>query len=102
MTWEEKLQACQALCDHTLRMRFPGNWYVSASDLNVKEGSILKEKYGNGKDPASAVESHWNEITGLKVEEYLVVDTIGYPRVAVKWNGFMWKPVFEERHEPKP
>jgi hypothetical protein len=42
MTWEEKLQACQALCDHTLRMRFPGNWYVSASDLNVKEGSMGK------------------------------------------------------------
>jgi hypothetical protein len=100
MNWEQEFQACQALCEHTLRMRKPGDWYVSALGLNVKEGPFLCGRYGNGDSPIAAISDHWTKITNLKDDEYLVVDSYK-GRQAVKWNGFMWEPVIEEKPEAK-
>lgn len=95
MTWEQKLQALQALTDTSLRMRKPGDWYVCAVGRSVKEGAFLKGEYGNGISPESAVEDDFKKVAELlPPEHYIVVDRNG-KRLARKWNGFMWQEVFE-------
>ncbi|MDH5738698.1 MAG: hypothetical protein OEY77_00065 [Nitrospira sp.] len=95
MTWEQQLAACQSLCEHSLRMRKPGDWYVSASSLTVKSGDFQKGRYGNGETPEMAVADHWNKITKLKDKEYVFVYR-GKGHDAYKWNGYMWKQIPEE------
>ncbi len=96
MTWEQKLQACQALCEHTLRMRKPGDWYVDGS-VDVKRRSCLEARFGNGRTPEEAVEDHWKQLTELEPGQYLVIKAYGEDRQAVEWNGFMWTTVRERQ-----
>jgi hypothetical protein len=86
MTWEQKLQALQALGDTSLRMRKPGDWYVNTV-ANIKgDGG-----YGNGATPEAAVEDHWKKFaeSGATV----VVDAYSPSRREYRWNGFMWEVV---------
>lgn len=89
MTWEEKLAACQALAECHLRMRKPGDWYVSHR-ADVATGCMLEGRFGNGNDPREAVENHWCELTMLKGDERVVVGAMDQRR-EVRWNGFMWQ-----------
>lgn len=92
MTWEEKLSALQALdSDASVRMRGPGNWYVSWRP-SVKQDCFLVGEYGNGNSPQAAVEDHWNKLTNLPADQYLVLDNYRGRR-SVRWNGFMWQDV---------
>lgn len=92
MTWEEKLAALQALDSGAhVRMRKPGDWYVSWRP-NVREDHFLVGEYGNGNSPQAAVESHWDKITNLPADKWLVFDNYTGRR-SVRWNGFMWQDV---------
>lgn len=95
MTYEEKLEALNAVADCSLIMRRPGNWYVCQS-TEIKNGSVLEGRYGNGETPFAAIEDHWNKLTSLAGHEY-VVFRHGGVREAVRWNGFMWAHVNEEQ-----
>lgn len=95
MTWEEKLAACQALSECSLKMRSPGNWYVQQCGTDITQGSMLVGKYGNGQTPQQAVEDHWLKLTELAPQEYIVIRAYGEDRLAVKWNGYMWSTVNE-------
>src|SRR3990167_8513124 len=96
MTWEQKLAAFQALTEHSLRMRAPGDWYVEGS-VEVKEGCILAGTYGNGRTPEAAVEDHWRQLVEeLPREKYLVIRAYRDTRRAVRWNGYMWADVREQ------
>lgn len=94
MDWEQQLQACQAIAECYPRMRKPKDWYIHHS-VSVKKGCALEGRYGNGSTPEEAVGNHWDIITNLKPEEYIVINEYG-KRTAVKWNGFMWAHVNEE------
>lgn len=94
LTWEQKLQALQALGPCALRMRRPGDWYVDTS-ISVKDGPMLCGRIGSGSSPTDAVLSQWERVTALKAGEYLVI--YNPIRAAVKWNGFMWAHVDEEQ-----
>jgi len=98
MMWEEKLAACKALGDCALRMREPGDWYVSWSVEAVEHGhpGILVGRYGNGATPQLAVEDHWSRITAPEVSA-LVVNAMRPTRREVRWNGFMWWDVPSEQ-----
>jgi len=91
MTWEEKLAACKSLGDCALRMRKPGDWYVSWNVETVEQGhpGMLAGRYGNGASPQLAVEDHWAKITASDVVA-LVTDATRSTRREVRWNGFMW------------
>ena len=89
MTWEEKLAACQALAECHLRMRKPGDWYVSHM-VDVATGCVLEGRYGNGRTPIEAVEAHWRELTDLKGDERVVSNALREDRREVRWNGYMW------------
>lgn len=98
MTWEEKLAACKAIGSEIgLRMRKPGDWYVDHCGVEVKEGSMLASRYGNGPTPQAAAEDHWTQLTELTPREYIVLDAGRSTRRAVRWNGFMWQDVQESR-----
>lgn len=97
MSWEEKLSAFQALSDTSLRMRKPGDWYVSAH-VEVKNRSMLEGRFGNGRSPQEAVENHWDKLTNLAPHEYIIVDAMRESRRAVCWNGFMWKNIEEKNN----
>lgn len=87
MNWEQKFDALNALCEHTLCMRKPGDWYVS-SNLTTREGGVNIGTYGNGSSPDEAVNNHWDIYTNIILgEQYISVGdgTHAY------WNGFMWK-----------
>jgi hypothetical protein len=100
MTWEEKFEALQALSkDISLKMRFPGNWYVSQTSVERKRGGFLGGGVGNGKTPQEAVEDDWKNKTELESGEYLVIDAYKPTRRAVEWNGFMWQDVKEDVKE---
>jgi hypothetical protein len=89
-TWEEKLAAFQALGDCSLKMRSPGDWYVSGHLEWMTPGSgMLEGKYGNGKTPEEVVLDHWEQLTDPK--GYLVIDAMSKDRRHVKWNGYMWE-----------
>ena len=64
MNWEQKLEALNALAECSLKMRDPGNWYVSQS-VEVKVGAMLVGRYGNGESPQEAVEDNWRQLTEL-------------------------------------
>ncbi len=94
MTWEQKLQAAQALSECSLKMREPGNWYVSQSGVERKEGGCLSSAGGcNGASPEVAVEEFWNWLIDHKYT--IILGAYTDTRRAVKWNGFMWKDVRE-------
>jgi hypothetical protein len=76
-------------------MRKPGDWYVEQR-VEVRKGSVLEGRYGNGPDPEAAVLEHWQELTELGADEYLVARAYGDDRKAVRWNGFMWDHVQEK------
>lgn len=97
MTWEQKLQALQELGECSLRMREPGNWYVSQTSVDIKEGSLLGGGYGNGATPEQAVNDHWERKTNLKPNQYLVINAFSDKRRAVRWSGFMWASVTEAK-----
>jgi hypothetical protein len=91
LTWEQKLAACQALAECSLKMRKPGDWYVSTSVETIERGheGMLVGRYGNGPTPEAAVEDHWRQITADDVKA-LVVRAMYPDRRKVRWNGFMW------------
>ena len=100
MTWEQKLEACNALCECSLIMRKPGDWYVHHG-IEISQSGLLLGAYGNGTTPEEAVMNHWDEITKLKPGEHLVIHAMGPNRQAVKWNGYMWQSVTEKLKETK-
>jgi hypothetical protein len=102
MTWEQKLQALQALSDVALHMRKPGDWYVNASmEIGADDSGVLVGSYGNGTTPQEAVEDHWSIYTVLlKPKEYCVICTGSQAtRRHVRWNGFMWQDVYSTKLE---
>jgi hypothetical protein len=92
MTWEEKLQAIRSLdCEAHLRMRKPGDWYVS-SRIEVGGDGILSGAYGDGTNPEEAVLETWNKfVTELKSGYFLVLHAYTPKRKEVRWSGFMWE-----------
>ena len=97
MTWEEKLEACNALARCGLSMRKPGDWYVYQSGVELKRGCMLGGGGGNGTTPELAVLDHWEGHTNLQPGEYLVIGAMTPNRRAVKWNGYMWATVDEPK-----
>lgn len=97
MTWEQKLQAIIGLAgafNVSLRMREPGNWYVSVSGTERKVGDSLLSSIGlTGRTPEYAVDETWRSITDGQV--LVVRSTAKTPRKTVKWNGYMWEEVSE-------
>lgn len=88
MTWEQKLEALNALCEHSLIMRAPGDWYVS-SDLTIIDECISSWDYGNGETPEEAVEDHWDKYASVAFPMYISNGT----GKKYRWNKFMWKEV---------
>jgi hypothetical protein len=94
MPWQRKLDAFQALGDTCLRMRKPGDWYVEAVSVMVKEDPkdcTVVGIYGNGATPEAAVLDHWRKLVDeLPAKSHLVIER-GSRRV--RWNGYMWRDV---------
>lgn len=93
MTWEQKLAAINALADSSLKMRQPGDWYLSVPRCEVGGDGVLKSVYGDGRTPELAVEAAWLNMTQIPAELCLVLRAGGPDRKHVRWNGFMWKEI---------
>lgn len=90
MTWEEKLEALQALAETSLRMRSPGDWYVS-THTEILEGHILRGAYGNGATPQEAVEDHWRiYTTEADPSKPIVTNANTDRRKHWFWKGYRW------------
>lgn len=87
MTWEQQIQALKALGECSLKMRFPGDWYVSLLGVSRVEGAMLSGSGTRGKNPEEAVENYWAWATDP--HHHLRVS----PSRNVTWNGFMWADV---------
>lgn len=94
MEWEDLLQALCALDrDTCLRMRKPGDWYVS-HHIEVGGDGCLSGIYGNGASPELAVLDDWAKlVTSLRPDRFLVIDAMRDTRRQVRWNGYMWEDV---------
>jgi hypothetical protein len=92
MNWEQKFGAINALAEASLRMRAPGDWYVSQS-VEIKEGAVLCSTGGyRSPSPEAAVERHWRNLTQLTPkQDYIVTNAYGEHRKHWLWNGYMWK-----------
>ena len=112
MNYKEKIEALAAL-DDDISIKYRSeefckndsreleSWYVS-QNVEVKRGGVLVSVSGNGNTPEEAIEDHWRQATEeLKVGEYLVVCAGTPHRKAMKWNGFMWKPVAEKLYKAR-
>jgi len=93
MTWEEKFAALNALSECSLKMRRPGDWYVSQHVETKQEGSpILEGAYGNGATPEAAIIAHWESVAMLPPMKYVVLNAMdSAKRRHVRWNGYMWE-----------
>lgn len=97
MNWEEKAVALSALSEISLKMRKPGDWYVSHR-VEVLEGCVLAGRYGSGSTPEEAIENHWDKLTTQVVgDQCVVVDAGNKRRKHFRWNGFMWWDVPENQ-----
>jgi hypothetical protein len=93
MTWEQKLMALQVLTDTSVRMRKPGDWYVSAVGRDIGGDGFLRGVYGNGKTPQGAVEDDWRQlVVALPADRYVHIERSGVKK-KFRWNDFMWKEV---------
>lgn len=90
MDWQQKLEALSCLCEPSLKMRKPDDWYFSAS-LEIGGDGMLASCYGNGGSPEEAVNDTWEQaVTHLPSDRYLVGRKYGeYTRH--RWNGYMWE-----------
>ena len=93
ISWQRQFEALKCLGDACLRMREPGNWYVSQDSVNIaRRNGVRSGAFGNGETPEKAVQDHWRKYTAEDtVIEYrdLETSTMRY----VSWNGFMWASV---------
>jgi len=97
MRWKDKIMILKQLGEVSLHMRKLGDWYVSHSYVEVKDGNILCSKYGRGATPQEAVEDHWKKLTELEFNQYIVIHAYDREkRQAYVWSGFMWKLVNED------
>ena len=97
MTWEQKAVALQALVgwqNFAIKMRQSGDWYVSVAGLERREKSTLSVGYSSGKIPQDAIEQYWE--WAVAPEFYLKFRNYKGER-SVKWNGFMWEDVVEDK-----
>jgi hypothetical protein len=101
MDWEQKFRAMQALLifkgDAALHMRTPGDWYVGLPGVSLKKEFTLEGVSGSGNTPEEAINSAWKRLTNPGLGQYLVTRTLTNPSKAVRWNGFMWEDVAEEK-----
>ncbi len=94
MTYEQKFAALAAISPRpALHMRKPGDWYVSLSSVERKEGACLSSGCVSEATPEAAVEAKWDWATDQRY--YLVINAMRDNSRAVKWNGFMWEDVNE-------
>lgn len=98
MHWQEKAAALDALAEISLKVRGPGDWYVS-QDVQIKDDCVLRGEYGNGATPEDAVLDHWKRLVEDIGGLYLIARTKADNRRAVRWNGFMWTDVPEPKRE---
>lgn len=89
MNWEQKLDSLNAITETVLKMRKPGDWYVSANRREIKNGGTFSGSYGNGVSPEEAVNDDWNKMTSISPEEEIVIDAMGN-RELFRWNGWRW------------
>jgi hypothetical protein len=97
MDWQQQFAAIQAFCGHfdvSLRMRKPGDWYVS-SNMGIGGDGMVSGAYGNGATPEEAVQDHWNQYSNLPHNRYATIES-GDGQRRGRWNGFMWELVTEE------
>lgn len=93
MTWEQKFAALQSIADTSLRMRKPGDWYVSATGRGIAGDGFVLGAYGNGKTPEEAIEDDFRQLAEfLPSDRYVVVER-GGERRQFRWTGFMWADV---------
>jgi hypothetical protein len=97
LTWLLKFKIIRALTsgETSLLMRDDGSWYLHQSGVERKEGGCLSGGCDSGRSPEEATEQHWKWITDPKY--YIVIGAMSEQRRAVRWNGFMWEDVVEEK-----
>lgn len=90
MTWEQKIQALQAISEVSLHMRHPGNWSVGLYGVSIGgDGFLTSIGPVSGKTPEDAVEQFWTAATILKKPHlYLSKGARKF-----RWNSFMWADV---------
>jgi len=87
MTYEEKFAAINALCEASVKMRKPGDWYVQPTSFLGGRG-FTECTYGEGSTPQEAIEDHWEKISNAHYPLYAAAGDKHY-----EWDGFMWKEV---------
>jgi hypothetical protein len=94
----EKAIALEALAEISISIDCNGQWFVTQG-VEIKDGYILRSACGRGITPEVAIENHWDELTELPKDQYIVKNGGNEKRIAVRWNGFMWQPVKEKRED---
>ena len=94
---QQKAQALNALAQISLVLTTDNKWVIK-QDVEIKDGSILKSERGEPDDcPLKTIDKHWNKLTRLEPHQYLVTNAYGKKRKAIRWNGFMWQPIEEDK-----
>jgi len=94
MNYEQLAVAMKAIGELSIKLRAPGDWYVNHRGVERREVGCLSSGCVSGKTPEDAIAQHWVWLTDPKF--YLLISP-GGNREAVRWNGFMWERVDEER-----
>jgi len=93
LTWEQKFAALRAISEVSLKMRGPGNWYVS-DHIEIGGDGFLSGVTQAAATPEEAVQDAWNQlVVDLPSDRHLVIGGNSRTRQCYRWNGFMWETV---------
>lgn len=98
LNWIQKALAMQSLVgwyNFAFKLRPDGSWYIQHTGLHRRENHALSGGCQSADSPEEAMNDCWVWATCPRY--YLVLAGGGTDRRAVKWNGFMWEDVSEER-----
>ena len=91
MTTQQKALAMAALADgFAILLDMVGEWCCHLPGVETGDGTMLSAGGPHAATPSGAIEAHWEEITNLPPNKYLVLHATRRNRRHVRWNGYMW------------
>jgi hypothetical protein len=99
MDTKKRALALNALSPIELRLDINGNWFVRWVGVEIKKGPCLGGAGERGATPDEAIDRTWASVEDMSKDRsrYLVVGAYTDQRKAVRWNGFMWEIIIEEK-----
>lgn len=88
---QQKWKAINELGKVELKIDDNKKWYISQVDVEIGGDGMLDGVFGRGDTIEQAINNHWIKLTEIPDGKYIVLNAVFDDRMHVKWNGFSWE-----------